>query len=204
MTPLSESPQISPEPVRADDEWWVGYIPKQEAEKLKSSCEKLGIVGEDFEGIYYLTALLKYFEKNDKPTIPTIKQRIGVIKKAMDSSDNLRVALDAIYTEDSSGFLFRAMIGFDVEFERVQNCLREAFDSLDLKTKTGRRALLDDYSMFIGMFWGRVKEKGFTLGRNSNFHRLCDAAFLAAGVPSGAEGALRRFIEKGTPPIEGA
>lgn len=204
MTPLSESPQISPEPVRADDEWWVGYIPKQEAENLKSSCEQLGIFGEDFDGIYYLTAVLRSFEKTDKPTIPTIKQRIGAIKNAIDAGDNLRMALDAIYTEDSSGYLFRARIGFDVEFERVQDCLRKAFDSLDSKTKTGRRALLDEYSMFIGFFWKRVKGKGFALGRNNDFHRLCDAAFVAAGVPSSAEGALRRFIEKGMPPIEGA
>jgi hypothetical protein len=197
MTSLSESSKNSLELASAGDEWWVDFIPEQESKTLKSSCAILGIIGDDFDDVYITAALLRSFEKHDKPKIPTIKQRINAIKKAVDISNKLLLALDAIDVVDASGTLFKARIRFDVELERMQNGLHKVLGSLEVESKSGRRPLLDEYSMFIGFLWDDVKARDFSPGRNNNFHKLCDAVFLAAGVPAKAEGALRRYLSKG-------
>lgn len=182
--------------MKTDDEWWVNFIPEQESEVLKSSCAMLGIIGEDFESIYHLTAILRSFEKEDKHKRPTNKQRIDFIKNAINISNKLLPALDAIDVEDSYGALYKSRHSFDVELEKLQGSLRIALDALESESRFGRRAVLDEYATYIGDLWQRVEAKGFSLGRNNNFHKLCDAVFLAAGVPAKSEGALRRYLSK--------
>lgn len=190
---------IPDEDVKANPEyWWVNYIPALELSVLKQSCFSLGITTtENFEGINYVAAHLRCFEKEDKPNIPTTMERVYPIKNAIDASNKLRAALDAIHDYDNCGSLRRARFNFDVEFNRLQKGLLESLAHVEGASKLGRRALLGDYSISIGDLWKMVDGQGFVLGRNNNFHKLCDAVFLAAGVPAKAEGALRRYLSKG-------
>lgn len=84
-----------------------------------------------------------------------------------------------------------------IEADRLSKCCGEIYKEENTSgVKGGRKPTLDRYAFCIGEIWDAVQSRNINLGRGGTFEQLCEAVFFAAGVRTGPEAAIRRFIEK--------
>jgi len=188
------------------NDWRSDFITADKAAELKRFCASLEIVGDKYENFYHMAAVIASNEIDDR-NVPTNKARMNYLERALDLSAKLSKAIDQIYFEDKIEIApLRGILHKDFSLMNVLDDFRDdinkQMEKLQKKGVNGRRKTLEMRALFVGFLWEYAEQAGFTLGRNNDFHRLCDAVFRAAGVPAEAEGALRYFIEKGAPPLE--
>lgn len=184
-------------------------------EALKDYCASAGISDSACEGIVEAARLLREFELYKKPHLQTTKEKVNNFENIADLCQKLQYAiaktekLDKIRVhgliEDhfGSGIEWPDAVGLDgvmghifSELRALELAATEVAHLFALQKKSGgRRTILHEYYFYLEWIWESVKNEGFVIGRNNPFERLCDAVFLAAGVPAGAEGAVRFFSE---------
>lgn len=189
-------------------DWRADLISHDKAAELKKFCVALNVADDSYEDFYHTAALLAGYELEKQDT-PTNKARVDYLKNAFNLSDELSKAIDKIYFEDRIEVgplrgIFHEKFNLLNVLDDFKSDLNKRIEVLESQGVRGRRKTLDEHALFISFLWERAEPLGFVLGRNNDFHRLCDAVFQAAGVPAKAEGALRYFIENGAPPLEDA
>jgi hypothetical protein len=187
------------------NDWRLNLIAPDKLIELQRFCTCLNIVGDDFDAVFTATALLASYEI-DKRSEPTNKSRADALNVAIVLSEKLSKAIEVIYNDDriEIGPLRGLRLHEDFKLENMLDDFRcdakRQLEKLHERGVKGRRPVLEWYALFVSYLWEPAGRVGLVLGRNGHFHRLCDAAFQAAGVPAAAEGALRHFIKNGAPP----
>lgn len=196
----------------------VEHLDADRRNTLIATCRDMGLSDAAIEDVEKAARLLRNFEIYSKPSIKTPAALRDSLKKIETLSHDLRFAiseagsLDKVemheYMEECGipgGLPWPALVpvhGIVDYLAMVLELLEDAASTVQRQsshavTKGGRRRLLHHYFQYLEWVWESVKDEGFVVGRNGKFERLCDAVFVAAGVPSSAEGAVRFFVENG-------
>lgn len=188
------------------DAWCSDFITAEKDAELRNFFAVLKISDENYREFYYIAALLASHENGSRDD-PTNKTRIGYLEDAFNLSEDLSKAIDKIYFEDRIEVgplrgIFHEKFNLLSVLDDFRSDLNNRIEVLKNKGVNGRRKTLEERVLFISFLWDLAEPLGLVLGRNNDFHRLCDAVFQAAGVHAKAEGALRYFIENGAPPLE--
>lgn len=190
-------------------------VPERRAELLKF-CNNIGLSESSSEGVEQAARLLREFELYEKPKIPTTKERIDNLVEIAKYSRELQrllamtTAIENVYLH---GIMEKNLPSDNLPWPEVvplsglPKYLEFALNRLELAAssgvdffsekfnKNGRKSTLSHYYLYINWIWSSVEGDGITLGRNGKFEKICNAVFEAAGVPAGAEGAVRFFIK---------
>ena len=106
---------------------------------------------------------------------------------------------DATFTyslHPTGGALIGRVGHISLEVKNLATAAREERLAFGELGKTGgRKAVLYKYAYRVSEIFDCVKAAGFSPGRGGKFEQLCEAVFIAAGVPTEPEGAIRKFIE---------
>lgn len=196
----------------------VEQLESNRREVLIEFCSNLGLSEDALKGIEEAARLLREFEMYHKKNIKTTKQILENLQNVVALSKNLRSAIEELPYRDRFGIsveIGRISTGFRTEWDgepennmapHIEFSLRHlrnlesaaerglAFHS-KYSQKNGRKSVLHHYYYHIEWVWCSLENEGIALARNGKFERICDAVFLAAGVHSSAEGAVRFFIK---------
>lgn len=183
---------------------------------LHEVCRQIGLTATATLGVEQAAQLLQHFERYEKPLIPTDKALRNSLKRIEELSRELREAIDQagrmdklamhqLMAEQQLGdFLawpaYVPLYGVVDYLGLALTHMSSAAATVQCQSpndgrKGGRKRLLHRYFVHISWVWESVKEEGLSLGRGGPFERLCNAVFLAAGVPATAAGAVRFFDE---------
>ncbi|MFN7042834.1 MAG: hypothetical protein ACK4OH_16970 [Acidovorax temperans] len=193
------------------------HIEAHKRDELLKVCRDMRLSEAAIAGVEEAARLLRYFETYQKPQIPTDRALRASLEKIEKLSRELRGAIDQAGRFDKLAMhdfmAQRSLGGFlawpsSVPLSGVVDYIGLALSHLSSAAaavqkqnhgagcKGGRRKLLHHYYFHINWVWEAVQDEGLSLGRGGPFERLCDAVFMAAGVPAASEGAVRYFYEK--------
>lgn len=97
----------------------------------------------------------------------------------------------------SNANIFGRVGHIGIEAARLSKCCGDMYKEENTTgAKGGRKPTLDRYAEFIRIIWESVDGHSINLGRGGDFEKLCEAVFIAAGVRTEPEGAIRRFTEQ--------
>ncbi|MBV7458787.1 hypothetical protein C8C94_4866 [Acidovorax sp. 94] len=192
------------------------HLEAHKRDGLLKVCREMRLSEAATAGVEQAARLLRHFETYQKPQIPTDKALRASLKKIEKKSRELRDAIDQagrfdklamhqLMAEQQLGdFLAwpeRVPLSGVVDYVGlVLSHMSSAAAAVQRQNpndgrKGGRKRLLHRYYFYIDWVWESVGEEGLPIGRGGPFERLCDAVFVAAGVPATAEGAVRFFDE---------
>ena len=183
-------------------------------EVLTLACREMGISETAIHDVVHSARMLRDFEAYVKPNLPTKKAKADGLKEIAKLSQKLRLEIENVSTFDKlrlhqkiedlnlpDDSKFPNSVPFRGICEYIENTLKileGAATDVRLEFyggagKGGRKAVFPRYYEYIEWIWDSVKDEGFVVGRNNKFEKLCDAVFVAAGVPAKAAGAVRFF-----------
>lgn len=195
-----------------DDE--INALDSGTRDKVVSACREANIPPEADRELLWQTVLLMAVQTEGRHRVKTPAERDKALAEVQACAGLLLDALRALGQEnfyvDASGRevakelpeLERLMLGQTrptpsiLQIEILQSAVQRVRQTQTEKgSGGGRRKVLLLYAHIIDGIWDATKDHGLKVGRGGPFERLCKAVFDAAGVPSGAEGAVRYFKE---------
>lgn len=192
------------------------HLEAHKRDELLKVCREMRLSEPATAGVEEAARLLRHFETYQKPQIPTDKALRASLKKIEKLSRELRDAIDQAGQFDKLAMhqlMAERQLGGQLAWPDYVP-LNGVVDYIGLTLshmssaaaevqrqnpndgqKGGRKRLLHRYYFYIDWVWESVKEEGLSIGRGGPFERLCNAVFVAAGVPATAAGAVRFFDE---------
>lgn len=190
-------------------------LQSERSKKLFDFCKSLELPEDDARWVELTARMLRDFE-SIKSSLPTPKARLENLKNILKLSLALSEAIERVDTHDLLKLIeemaaapadmmsaaesrrnkYGPAAGVGVEARRLSIALKTFLAKQPEVKKGGRAPMVHHYVRFIEDDLEPVAyEAGITLGRGGKFEELCTAVFDAAGVPAGAEGALRAYLE---------
>lgn len=179
---------------------------------LSEACNRENLPPAAFDVLVNAVEHLAYFERDDKPNIKTEGERLAAVAAVEEAAAQLR---DAIERLEMGGFMrlnehLWSIPDFpeaqDVEVGgRVVSAQRLACQiaaaarayraqlECDGNGGKGRKQTRGAYAGHIAAMAHQLMPFKVIPGDGGPFRRLCDAVFLAAGVSSTSEGAIKHF-----------
>ncbi len=192
------------------------HLEAHKRDELLKVCREMRLSEHATTGVEQAARLLRHFETYQKPQIPTDKALRASLKKIEKLSRELHDAIDQAGRYDKLAMhqiMEKQQLGDSVAWpelvplngvvEYIGLTLRHMSSAAVAVQRQnpndgqngGRKRLLHHYYFYIDWVWESVKEDGLAIGRGGPFERLCNAVFVAAGVPAAAAGAVRLFVE---------
>ena len=193
----------------------VEPLQSERSQKLLYFCKSLKLPENDARWVELTARMVRDFELI-KSSLPTPKARLENLKNILKFSLTLSEAIEQVDIHDllklmeemaavpadimsaaeSQRNKYGPAAGVGVEARRLSIALKTFLAKQPEVKKGGRAPMVHHYVRFIEDDLEPVDyEAGITLGRGGKFEELCTAVFEAAGVPAGAEGALRAYLE---------
>jgi len=200
----------TPNPTVADLEHLYPPLDADKRAALLLVCRALGLSNAECEVIEAETRQFHYAESCSKDGIKTPSQRRKALAEVQSLAQALSTAIQGLHpfdrtklwgwmppehrTAQGSDYHRVEWIGF--ELEMLANAAIELRRNRTDETgaKGGRMEKRIHYAEQLDGIIEIVKDK-MTIGRGGPFERLCNAVFLAAGVPSNAEGTIRYLMQ---------